>query len=809
MEATPQLRRPWGHRIQRSQWRDLPSPQLVIWGALPENTRIVPVRDVDSGNEVCTVEIEVSASPLDVLIAAERKCPWMQNLRQDVARQARLFLVDRVRKDPFSTHELATAHMAEVSSTLLHVGPTLNPGRRWGGAVPSILPTLQVDELPHAILRRRIVVHTAEHAPRELDGTGLAAAQMAAHISDRCHLRPGSLLRLPTFCPFGQGHPLHVFMATSYDERLSRLDYWGLFDLRSVVAPPRVPFCMLPLPTIFDGLWLQERLCICFPELDGHLVLFMNEQLVQTHCSPQGSVPLFTVFDRRHVGARRPHTPQVLVETTDLLHRCFGRASQNAAADVSGAATSGTANATAASTTCRSRAPAYPWQVPTHLESHAMTSGPATGLGCTFVLIAPLRVPVEHRPRGPLQPPVLCQQAITALGLDMPCTMHIPTLCPSTSGESPFAVLLPADRRQDMRYVLVDASRVVHPPCCRFWVQLVPNTLSPVSAVATLRRAQPALQVMGLLFLDCRPIRSLIEVGPHVPLLTILPESFAWDSLPSPLLGRLLASRRIGLSAASVRHDSIGQLDPGPPSCGHVRPHTATSTTTTLAHLATSTTTTAPPAGCRSGAQHVDHKPMRFFIASVSGHVEALTLTGNLPLAEILAQLCWQLKLANAFARGVSYKACDRVLSDLDLGFSVFIATYNPAVGEQAWLDFDPAYRYPSAIRLPFLLTTDSLFDLCDRSLPTETCVAISGTPWDGQPVQLLHSDVVTVRRHNWQLFSLPLFAFEGRVDGIYCPADPSGRSKKEDAHPHLDSGGTGRLTSISTAFIITGNSFD
>ena len=349
--------------------------------------------------------------------------------------------------------------------------------------------------------------------------------------------------------------------------------------------------------------------------------------------------------------------------------------------------------------------------------------------------------------------------------------MHIPTLCPSTPGESPFVVLLPAARRHDTRYVLVDASRVVHPPCCRFWVQLVSETLSPVAAVATLRRAQPALSVMGLLFLDCRPIRSLVEVGSHVPLLTILPESFAWDSLPSPLLGRLLASRRMALSTNPGRQDCVGQPDNRPVRSQTTWPGTTTSTTAMVVHAATSTTTSLPPASVASGsgAQHIEHKPLRFFIASSSGHVEALTLTGNLPVADILAQLCWQQKLANVFARGVSYKACERVMSDLDLGFSVFIVTYCPAIGGLAWLDFDPAYRYPSIIQLPFLLTADSLFDLCDRRLPEETCVAISGTPWDGHPIQLQHSDVVTVRRHTWQLFSLPLFALERRVDGISC----------------------------------------
>ena len=183
-------------------------PQIVIWGDLAQDRRIVPIQDVDSGNDVCTVEIEASASPLEALIVAERKCPWMQQLRQDVARQARLFLVDHVRKDPFIAQELATAHIAEVSRTLSHVGPVLSSGRRWGGAVPSSLPSIRVQDLPQALLRHQLVVHTSDHAPRDIDGAGLVSAQLSAHIAERCNLRAGSLMRLPTFCTFSWGPPM-------------------------------------------------------------------------------------------------------------------------------------------------------------------------------------------------------------------------------------------------------------------------------------------------------------------------------------------------------------------------------------------------------------------------------------------------------------------------------------------------------------------------------------------------------------------------------------------------------------------------
>ena len=48
LAATPQIRRPWSHRIQRVTWPDFPEPQIVIWGSLPEGHRIVPIRDADA-----------------------------------------------------------------------------------------------------------------------------------------------------------------------------------------------------------------------------------------------------------------------------------------------------------------------------------------------------------------------------------------------------------------------------------------------------------------------------------------------------------------------------------------------------------------------------------------------------------------------------------------------------------------------------------------------------------------------------------------------------------------------------------------
>ena len=165
-------------------------------------------------------------------------------------------------------------------------------------------------------------------------------------------------------------------------------------------------------------------------------------------------------------------------------------------------------------------------------------------------------------------------------------------------------------------------------------------------------------------------------------------------------------------------------------------------------------------------AQVVAAKPIRFLLSSPYGHVEALTLTGDLPIAEIMAQLCWQLIQSGHFMLGLSFEACHRVVSDVDLGFSVFLSTYHESAGEH-WLDFEPSSHYPSVLRLPLLLTEASLSEQCPGVSPRTHFVAVSGVPWDGEPRALQHADVVLVREHPWQLYTVPLLAMEQRADGI------------------------------------------
>ena len=163
----------------------------------------------------------------------------------------------------------------------------------------------------------------------------------------------------------------------------------------------------------------------------------------------------------------------------------------------------------------------------------------------------------------------------------------------------------------------------------------------------------------------------------------------------------------------------------------------------------------------------LDDLPLRFFLSAPNGHVEALTLSGSLPAEDVLAQLCWQLAGASALFNDVVLLACDRAFVDVDQGLSISVASHVASAPEHAWLDYDPAFRFPSVVRLPFTLTVSALKVLCLSTLPPGSHIAISGTPGDRKPYQLRHSDVILVRACSFLLFSIPLSAVETRVAGM------------------------------------------
>ena len=45
LSLTPEIHRPWGHRVLTQEWPDWPSPQLVIWGPLNDGHRVIPIQN--------------------------------------------------------------------------------------------------------------------------------------------------------------------------------------------------------------------------------------------------------------------------------------------------------------------------------------------------------------------------------------------------------------------------------------------------------------------------------------------------------------------------------------------------------------------------------------------------------------------------------------------------------------------------------------------------------------------------------------------------------------------------------------------
>ena len=87
----------------------------------------------------------------------------------------------------------------------------------------------------------------------------------------------------------------------------------------------------------------------------------------------------------------------------------------------------------------------------------------------------------------------------------------------------------------ERRFVLVDARRVVRAPHQTIWLLKAPRVLNPVIAIAMLRRARPDLCEINAMYLDCAPLRGYADLTAQVTLLAVMPASFTFDSLPTPL----------------------------------------------------------------------------------------------------------------------------------------------------------------------------------------------------------------------------------------------------------------------------------
>ena len=292
------------------------------------------------------------------------------------------------------------------------------------------------------------------------------------------------------------------------------------------------------------------------------------------------------------------------------------------------------------------------------------------------------------------------------------------------------------------------------------WLQESPRAINPVIAIAALRRAQPQLQEMGGIYLDCAPVRGYTELTARVSVLTLMPSSFAFDTLPSLLQNGRMMRQRPGYQQLYYRFD-LGR--------------STTSTTTDTASLvptsstATTTAMLVPDTERGARALGIFDKPVRLFICAPDHHIESATLHGDVYLEDVAAQLCIQLADAHRLQAGWVIRASERVVSDADFGFTAFFVTVDTSRRDTAWIDGRRLGFMPFAIPLPFTLTRSSLDTLCRSCVPAGAHIAINGVPWCGTPARLRHTDVVVVGLASHDMWTVPLAALEPRISGISC----------------------------------------
>ena len=367
------------------------------------------------------------------------------------------------------------------------------------------------------------------------------------------------------------------------------------------------------------------------------------------------------------------------------------------------------------------------------------------------LVLCPAREPVLCAIPRLCRPTDFVAYAARSVGLAASSALHIPTFCPLQAGHLVMAIVVPSDVAVERRFLVVDARRVCGQHAPPIWLQEAPRVLNPVIAIAMLRRLQPALAEIGALYLDCEPIRGYVELTARVSVLTLMPATFAMQRLPTLLQNSRIVRQRPGFAQLYCRYVAARHA---------AAANTSTSTTTT-------TMTLNPDRGAQ--ARCLFHKPVRLYVCSPAHHVEVATLHGELNLEDVMAQLCIQMADANQLRPGWTFRASDRVVSDADFGFSVFLITLDTTYVETAWVDARRLGVEPFAIPLPCVLTPAVLAAWCGSPLSDTLHVAINGAPWTRRPHALRHTDVVVVAYQLHELWTMPLAALEKRINGISC----------------------------------------
>ena len=794
LSLTPQIRRPWGHRIQEHTWPDLPMPQIVIWGALEPGHRVIPVRDCDQPDLFCTVVVTADASPLRILIVAGEKCNAFANARIQVARRERFFFADRHMVPAFEAHAAQGTHIGELQATEVPSLPRQQPQVRWRARFQPRLDVLHPGSSEDLWPVTEVVVHSQHRAPCRLQlPFNQDSSVLLLQAREVLGTTPNSGWRLPTHCPAEIGCPLHLFLFEVVpwdpwnDPREEDAPAWGLIDLRRIGRPPRPDYVMIELPVILDLNWIRQRIAGDFPDMAQIAAAFMGDEPITAACSPWGTTPLITLFPRSRYAAAVPGMADAILDTHSLLnlrtgwHRFPFRPPVDRPPPVLSQAAPPRSDA---------RHPHAPRAGPTQTSIVRSVLEPTfdddladyvhDGLACEEVLVFQPGEPPQEVSISHLLPPQQFFAAVArAVGFTTRCTLHVPTLGPLVPGHLPSVIVLPP-QCAGQRYVLVDARRVAGSTVPNFWIQEAPHVLSPTIAIAMLRELHPALPEIGAFFVDSISMRGYIELTTRTTLLTILPADYAMHQMPNPLFNSRTLRQRIGFVQRDQQlHSSFSTMQ------------TATSTTTgylfhailadqlPVAETSTSTSTTSVPNTDRAAllrsspdvrgsfVMTLNGKFIRFHVASPSGHVEIAGLHGDAPIEAIMTQLCVQLNDVGCLCPELRFRACERVICDTDWEYSVFFCTKTDDLPGTAWIDARPMGLPPFVVTLPFELTDNTLRRACGVVVPFDACVAVSGTPWLGRPQQLQHCDVVSIRANTHELFTLPLAALNTRVPGI------------------------------------------
>ena len=391
---------------------DLPTPQITIWGELPRGYRVFPIRDLDTADVYCTVMVPADASPLQY------------SLRRVVSARP-------LRRRGF--------RLPGWSAARRH-------GCRWQPEVPPMLQSLAPADFEELWPVQEIVVHFVGRAPhRSIHPMETESREILGQVMRSLRLSCNCALRLPTCCPAEEGAPLHLFLH-QYDV----LDPWndppedhqrsfGLIDMRRLTVPPRPQYFLLPLPQVFDLMWLREAIALEFPELPYVSTAYLGTDMIVEHCSLNGNTPLITVLPNMHFLFEPSSLADCILDTHALLDlrpgfRQFSHVDRT-----------------------RERQSTFSASASEDRSSAAGTRRPSA---CFPALAAAVQ----------------CAE---------PCTLHIPTLSPLVPGHVPCAVIVPS-RQLDRRFLLVDARTVMRPGHEALWLQESASVVNPVILITAL-----------------------------------------------------------------------------------------------------------------------------------------------------------------------------------------------------------------------------------------------------------------------------------------------------------------------------------